>query len=103
MQLKKGDIVKAIAGASRGKVGKVIKVIGEKQRIVVEGLNMKKKNTRPRKQGQKGQIIEFPASLHISNAALVCPKCGKTARLAAKVVPGERKRRMCAECKQALD
>lgn len=103
MRIKQGDTVKVISGASRGKTGKVLKVAAEQDRVTVEGVNLRKKHVRPKKQGQKGQLIEFPAPLHISNVALQCPKCGKATRVGFAVKEGEKKRRMCKKCGQAID
>ena len=103
MKIKKGDTIKVISGASRGKTGKVLKVDLDANRVTVEGVNLRKKHVRPKKQGQKGQLIEFPAPLHISKAMLVCSKCGKATRVGLAVKEGEKKRRMCKKCGQAID
>ena len=103
MKIKKNDLVKVISGASRGKTGKVLKVDAEVGRITVEGVNLRKKQVRPKKQGQKGQIIEFPAPMHISKVMLVCSKCGKATRVGLTVKEGEKKRRMCKKCGQVVD
>ena len=103
MRIKKGDTVQAIAGASSGKSGKVLQVIRETNRIVVEGLNLRKKHTRAKKQGQKGQVIEFPASMHSSNVMIVCPKCGKPTRVALTRRQDEKPARTCKKCRQAID
>ncbi|MBI4135200.1 50S ribosomal protein L24 [Candidatus Uhrbacteria bacterium] len=102
MNFKRGDTVKVITGASKGKTGKVLKVARPQERIVVEGINLRKKHTRPRKQGQKGQMIEFPAPLHLSNVMLVCPKCNKTTRISV-TLQGEKKKRVCKRCKGVID
>ncbi len=67
MSIKKGDNVKILAGKDRGKTGKIIKVLPKHGKVVVEGLNMVKKHVRPKKEGEKGEIVEIPASIHISN------------------------------------
>ena len=103
MKIKKGDTVKAITGSSSGKTGKVLKVLRDANRLVVEGVNLRKKHSRPKKQGQKGQIIEFPAPLQISNVALICPKCGKETRVGFKMAAGEKKQRVCRKCEQVMD
>lgn len=103
MKLKKGDTVQAISGAYSGKTGKVLQVIRETNRIVVEGLNLRKKHTRAKKQGQKGQVIEFPASMNASNVMIVCPKCGKPTRIAFIRNKDEKPVRTCKKCNQAID
>lgn len=103
MKIKKGDTVKAIAGSSRGKTGKVLRVFPGMERLTVEGLNMRKKHTKPKGQGQKGQIVEFPAALTVSNVALLCPRCGKSTRIAMRIQDGGEKRRACKKCGQDID
>ncbi|TAK94982.1 50S ribosomal protein L24 [Patescibacteria group bacterium] len=98
MKIRKGDQVNIIAGKDRGKSGKVIRVIPEASRIVVEGLNLVKRHVRPRRSGEKGQRLETPASLNVSNAMLVCPKCGKATRVAYAVTE-QGKNRVCKQCK----
>lgn len=103
MKIKQNDTVQVLTGASRGKTGKVLKVAQDNMRVTVEGVNLRKKHVRPKKQGQKGQLIEFPAPLHISNVALQCPKCGKATRVGFAVKEGEKKRRVCKKCKGVID
>ncbi|MEK7184621.1 MAG: 50S ribosomal protein L24 [Patescibacteria group bacterium] len=74
MKIKKDDNVIVLTGKYKGKTGKVIKSMPKEDRIVVSGINMYKKNQRPTKQGQKGQVIEKNGSIHISNVALVGSK-----------------------------
>ncbi|OIP81343.1 MAG: 50S ribosomal protein L24 [Parcubacteria group bacterium CG2_30_45_37] len=110
MKIKKGDKIKILAGKDRGKTGKVLQVFPSANRISVEGLNLLIKHMRPRKQGEKGQRIEFPAPLHLSNVILLCPKCDRPTRVSYKysaVVKNEikrtRKARLCKKCKQVID
>ena len=101
MRIKKGDMVMVISGDDKGRKGKVIKVIPKKQRVLVEGLNIQKKHQKPRREGEKGQIIEKPGPIHISNVKLICPKCGKPTRVARKVIEGK-KYRVCKKCGQTI-
>ncbi|KKU27345.1 MAG: 50S ribosomal protein L24 [Candidatus Magasanikbacteria bacterium GW2011_GWA2_46_17] len=101
MKIKTNDKVKVLSGKSRGKEGKVIQVFPTKDKLVVEGLNIMKKHLRPGKKGEKGQVIELAAPIHVSNVALVCPKCGRAARVSYKLEAGE-KRRACAKCKEII-
>lgn len=107
MNIKKGDKVNILAGKDKGKTGKVLQVFPAKERVSVEGLNLSIKHMRPRRQGEPGQRIEFPAPLHASNLMLVCPKCGQAARVGQKIVQIEGKRdkkyRECKKCKQTID
>lgn len=75
--IKKNDQVKAIAGKDKGKTGKVLRVFPDEGKVIVEGLNMVKKHSKPRKEGEKGQRIEVPGKINVSNVMLVCPKCGR--------------------------
>jgi len=99
--IKKNDQVKSIAGKNRGKIGKVLRVFPEDGKIIVEGLNLVKKHSRPRKEGEKGQRIEVPGKVNVSNVMLVCPKCGKATRVGHKVVSGN-KFRICKKCQAEI-
>lgn len=103
MKIHKGDNVRVLSGTSSGKSGKVLKVLPKEERLVVEGVNLRKKHTRARKAGQKGQVIEFPAPLHNSKVALLCPKCGKETRVGFTMREGEKKRRVCKKCGGTID
>lgn len=70
-KIKKGDTVTVIAGVSRGKSAKVERVLRKKNAVVLEGVNLRKKHVRPRRQGQKGQVVERPMPIHISNVARI--------------------------------
>lgn len=107
MKIRKGDTVKIIIGKDRGKTGKVLQVLrkeGKNNRVVIEGLNLKYRHLRPRREREKGQRIMFPAPMDISNVMLVCPKCGKPTRVGYKVLDKktelrkERKQRVCKKC-----
>jgi large subunit ribosomal protein L24 len=102
MKVKKGDTVLIIAGKDRGKTGKVIEALPKVNKIVVEGVNIRKKHMRPRRAGEKGQIIEIFAPLDVSNAKLICPKCSKATRVGYKVIQTQNKRRKVRVCKKCL-
>lgn len=74
MHVKKGDTVKVITGADKGKTGKVVHAFPQKDKVVVEGVNVKKHHERPRRAGQKGQIVDRAMPLHISNVQKVSGK-----------------------------
>lgn len=106
MHIKKGDKVKILSGKDRGKTGKVLQILTQRNRASVEGLNLAIKHMRPRKQGEKGQRIEFPAPIALSNLILVCPKCNKPARTGYKTIEGpkqNKKFRICKKCKQVIE
>ena len=93
-------MVKIMAGKDKGKTGKVAKVIPAEEKIIVEGMNIKKKHIKPRKQGQKGHIAQISAPFYASNAMIVCSSCGKTTRIGYKL-EGENKTRICKKCGNA--
>jgi large subunit ribosomal protein L24 len=97
MRFKKNDTVKIISGKDRNRTGKITHVFSKEDRIVVEGVNIHKKHARPKKQGQKGQIIQMPMPIHASNAMIVCSACGKATRIGIKKTEKE-KIRVCKKC-----
>jgi large subunit ribosomal protein L24 len=101
MKIKKGDQVQIIAGKDRGKRGKILNVIAPRGKVMVEGLNIVKKHRRPRKEGEKGQRVEIPAPLDVSNVMLICSHCGKLTRVGYKV-ENEKKFRICKQCKSEI-
>lgn len=100
MKIKKGDKVKMLSGKDCGKTGKVVKVDPENKKVAVEGLNIVKKHVRPRKQGEKGQRIELPRLVSVSNVMFVCPKCGSVTRIGYEFTQEGSKQRVCKKCKQ---
>lgn len=101
MKLKKGDLVKILSGKDKGKTGKIIDVQKGEEKVVVEGLNIAIRHSRPRKQGEKGQRLETPKPLHMSNVMFVCPKCNQPTRLNVKKTESG-PARVCKKCKEAL-
>ncbi|AEF80825.1 50S ribosomal protein L24 [Leadbettera azotonutricia] len=99
-KLKKDDTVEIIAGKDKGKRGRILKILRDKDRVVVEGANIVKKAKKRKNQQDRGGIVEIEAALHISNVALVCKKCGPT-RIGYKI-SGETKTRVCRKCGEAL-
>ncbi len=102
LKVKLNDNVRVIAGKDKGKSGKVIQVLPRDRTVVVEGLNKMYKYLRSRKQGEKGQRIEFAAPLRVSKLMVVCPKCNKASRLGL-MHEGEQKKRVCKQCKTVID
>lgn len=101
MKIRKKDQVIVISGKYRGKKGKVLRVLPKTNKVVVEGVNLIKKHVRPKKTGEKGQIVEMPSPLHISNLKLICPECNKTAKVGFKI-KGKEKYRFCKKCKKDI-
>lgn len=89
LHIKKGDNVMVLAGKDKGKTGTVTQVLVDKQRAVVEGVNMIKKSQKPSAQNPQGGIVEVEAPIHISNLNVVDPKTGKPTRVGRKVVDGK--------------
>lgn len=86
LRIKKGDKVAVIAGKDKGKDGKVLQVITDRQRVVVEGVNKVKRHMKPNQQNKQGGIVEKEAALHISNVAILDPKSNKPTRIGVKTV-----------------
>lgn len=101
MKIKKGDKVQITSGKDKGKSGVVLRAVPSQEKIVVEGINIVKKHTRPKKEGEKGQRVEIPFPIPASNAMLVCPKCGKSTRIGYKVTK-DKKFRICKKCKEEI-
>ena len=103
LSIRKNDNVVVIAGRDRGKRGKVLQVLPEKGRVVVQGVNFIKRHTRPNPQRNvKGGIVEREGALHASNVQLVCPECGKMTRVGHRI-QGDRKIRICRKCEGVVD
>jgi large subunit ribosomal protein L24 len=103
MKIKSKDIVKVLCGKDRGKTGKVLQVLPKLQRASVEGLNLLIKNIKSRKRGEKGQKINFPSPIHLSNLALMCSKCGQATRVGFKILEDRKKARVCKKCKETIE
>ncbi|OHA70139.1 MAG: 50S ribosomal protein L24 [Candidatus Wildermuthbacteria bacterium RIFCSPHIGHO2_12_FULL_40_12] len=101
MKIKKNDTVLIVAGKDRGKKGKVLQVFPKTRRIVVEGVNLRKKHVRPRRSGEKGQIVEMPFSFDASNAKVICMKCKEAVRIGYLVADDGKKYRVCRKCGQS--
>lgn len=100
MKIKKGDTVKILQGKDQGKTGKVLRVLGKKDKVLVEGVNMYKRHVR--KMGQtEGGIIEISKPMDISNVALVCPVCKKDTKVGFEIKNGT-KNRVCRKCKEVI-
>jgi len=100
--LKKGDLVKITSGKEKGKTGKVLTVIKEKNRVVIEKLNMIKRHQKANAMG-KGGIVEKEGSIHASNVSILCGKCNKETRIGIKIFEDGKKVRICKKCSDILD
>lgn len=103
LMLKKEDNVIVITGKENGKTGKILKVLVDRNRALVEGLNRVKKHSRPTKANPQGGIIEKEASIHLSNLMYYCQKCAKGVRIQAKILKDGKKVRACRKCGEVVD
>jgi large subunit ribosomal protein L24 len=97
MKIRKNDMVMVIAGNARGKSGKVLKVYPERERIIVEGVNIMKRHSRPSQRNPQGGIVQREASIHVSNVMLLDPKTNQPTRVGTKLTRDDttgKKRRM---------
>ena len=97
MRIKKGDLVKKIAGKDKGKQGKVVRTVPSEGKIVVEKMNIVKKHKKARREGERGQRVEIAAPFDASNAMIICPACGKATRVSYSTISGK-KVRVCKKC-----
>lgn len=101
MKIKKDDTVLVISGKDRGKTGKVEKALPRLRKIVIPGINIRKKHLKPSKKHPKGGVMEFPAPFNISNVKLICPKCNKPTRLSLGNAK-DQKGRKCKKCQEVI-
>ncbi len=105
VRIKTGDTVEVISGNQKGERGEVLRVLPKESRIVIQGINLRKKHQRQIQAGGRTMtpgIIQFEASIHISNVMLVCPNCGEATRVAVTRDDGVR-RRICKQCETIID
>ncbi len=98
MHVKKGDTVKVLSGKDKGKQGEIKRSLPEKQRVVVEGVNMITKAMRPTQANPQGGLSKLEAPIHVSNVMLVCPSCKEATRVNKKVNAEGKKVRVCKKC-----
>jgi large subunit ribosomal protein L24 len=97
LKIRKGDLVEMRVGKDRGKRGRIIEVRPAERRVIVEGLNLVRRHRRPRRAGQKGEIIALPRPVPVSNVMLVCPACDAATRVGVRRVE-DSKLRVCKRC-----
>ncbi len=103
MRIRRGDQVVILSGKDKGKKGKVIQAIPDKERVKVEGINMIKKHAKPTQKIPQGGIREMEAAMPVSRVMLLCPACNKPTRIAKKLTADGRRVRTCKKCGEALD
>ena len=97
MKIRKGDTVQVLSGNDKGKTGEVLEVIPKADKVIVKGANVRKKHVKPRRQGEEGGIISVECPMPVAKVNVVCPKCGKTAKVGYSEEKGE-KIRVCKKC-----
>lgn len=103
LHVKKNDMVTIIAGKEKGKTGKVLRVLPESGRMLVENLNVVKRHTRPTRENQEGGIIEKEASIDGSNVMLLCGACNRPTRTGFRTLEDGSKARFCKKCNEIVD
>ena len=103
MHVRKGDHVVVIAGKEKGKRGRVLRLLTDKERVVIERVNMVKRHTKPTQRNPRGGILEKEGSLEASNVALWCGKCAAPRRARNEHNEGQKKRRVCIKCGSAFE
>lgn len=101
-RLKKNDTVVILSGKEKGKTGKILKMLPKKDRIIVEKLQFVKRHTRPTGANAQGGIVEKEGSIHVSNAALLCPKCNVPVRIRVEKLDDKSTARICKKCNEAI-
>ncbi|MCI8396978.1 MAG: 50S ribosomal protein L24 [Clostridia bacterium] len=101
MKIKKGDTVCVLSGNDKGKKGEVLEVIPKTEKVIVKGVNIRKRHIKPKKQGEEGGIIPVECAIHASKLSVVCPKCGKPSRI-GYVIEKDEKVRVCKKCNAKL-
>lgn len=103
MNVKKGDTVKILSGKDKGKQGKILRSLPQKQRVVVEKINLVKKAMRPTQANPQGGITTMEAPIHVSNVMLVCPHCNEATRVSRKRDENGKLVRVCKKCGKDID
>jgi large subunit ribosomal protein L24 len=102
-KIKRNDNVQVLSGKDRGKQGQVRRVLPKEGRALVTGVNIVKRHRRPRTANETGGIVEMEAPLHLSNLAVLCPNCGRAARIGIHVHADGKKVRYCKKCKEDIE
>ncbi|MEA3357452.1 MAG: 50S ribosomal protein L24 [Patescibacteria group bacterium] len=103
MKIKKGDKVKVLVGKDVGKQGKVLRILKDKRKIVVEGVNVYKKHVKGDGRNRESAIVDLVMPVDVSNVMLVCASCGKPARIIYQVKNDKSKVRICKKCGKPID
>ena len=97
MKLKKGDNVQVLSGNDKGKTGEILTVIPKEEKVIVKGVNIRKKHVKPKKQGEEGGIISSECAISSSKVNVICPKCNKPTKIGYEIEK-DKKVRVCKKC-----
>ena len=103
LHIRKNDLVMVVNGKEKGKSGRILRVMPEKEKVIIEKINFIKRHARPHGKQRQGGILEKEAPLHASNVMLLCEKCNKPVRIGHRVVEGSKKARYCRKCGEIFD
>lgn len=103
VKIKKDDKVKILSGKDKGKIGKVLKVLKDRNRAVVENINVAKVHQRPSNANPQGGIVDKPMPIELSNLLIVCNSCIKPTRIAIKQLEDGKRVRVCKKCNELID
>ena len=101
-RVRKNDTVVILAGKDKGKKGKVLRMLVQQDKAIVEGVNLIKKHMKPTRDNPKGGIVSFENPIQVSNIMLVCPRCGKSTKIGHKKLTDGTKKRICKKCQEIL-
>ena len=102
VSFRKNDQVMVISGDDRGKSGRILKVLRDKNRVIVEKVNFVKRHTKARGQSRQGGILEREAAIHVSNVMHLCPKCGTGVRVTVRAGSDGKRERFCGRCGETI-
>lgn len=102
-KIRKGDMVRVIAGNDRGKEGEVLQVLPKEHRIIVKGVRMITRHLRPSAKHREGGIVQQEGPIDISNVLLICPECDRPTRVSFVITETGEKLRQCKQCKKTFD
>ena len=102
LHVRKDDTVVVVSGKDKGKQGNVLRALPKEGKVVVEGVNVVARHTKPKGQGDPGGIIRSEAPIYASKVMLVCEKCNKATRISYKILPDGKKVRVCKKCAAEL-
>jgi len=100
--MKKNDTVTVMTGKDSGKKGKILRMYPQRNRVLIEGVNLVKKHMRPTRDNPKGGIHQMERPVHMSNVMLVCPRCAQKTKIGCKILSDGTKKRICKKCQEII-